>query len=148
MSEGRDADFRTAFLKANANEEFIGGQFADLLRCLIRALAARQSSAVPIGRAVEHFHEILDLLAHADRPIDLRGAVTNAIDEMRRANGHVWRDEDEMNTARSAALFLVEASCWDNAARGRASSRWSDLQSDLRDLDEKRQERRRSNRLR
>ncbi|HEY4249967.1 MAG TPA: hypothetical protein VGM87_02140 [Roseomonas sp.] len=114
-------DFGERFIELNANVEFMSDHLADFLRNCMRAAAATDPSAA-VGRATQEFAFLLRLLAKAQSP-NLHDLVSRAVKDLTvQERGDVFT-EAVIRSAEKGVRFLVESSCIDNAARGRASRR-------------------------
>jgi hypothetical protein len=144
-----DEDWNERFLKANANVDFMATRLADCLRNCMRAVAAGDPTS-PRYRAVEDFDMLLKLIVRSEG-VPLHELFEKAIDELRPERlsldqlSSEWRAEycyerSIMSAAESGLQFLVESSCADNAARGRASRRESDFLSAIRRIEAARQD--------
>lgn len=121
MSEDIDqGESKRKFLRANANSEFIGSRFADLTRDLMRSFASRDGTS-GLHDAAQRFAFILDLLGHADAPIVARDVIAAVLDDLRSSDGIKNETDRIIDAARAGLKFLVESSCHDTAANGRAS---------------------------
>jgi hypothetical protein len=138
-------DFKEAFLKANANKVFICAQFVDVLRDLIRAVAVRDDPSVPVYRAVEQWKFIIDLVQRCEEPVLAKDLFSTAVEALRVSDQDQQDDVEEavLSAARRGMSFYMEASCTDNAARGRTSRRERDFLSAVESIDSAREHRRR-----
>ena len=139
-------EFRREFLKANANPEFIAGQFADVLRNLMRAIAATSDySSGGVYEAARFMRYVDELIQHSPEKIDMHQVFRLAVRDIRGERPDDEEEEDidrrRIQVARSATRFLVESSCRDNASRGRSSKRWGEFERELRWLEEAQAER-------
>lgn len=137
-------DFRESFLRANANLDFISYQFADVIRNLMRAAAANDPSSA-VYKAAEKMDFVADLLSRTEEKFGFYRVFDKAIAEL--------RDSDERESGVETAIvaaakdgmkFLVERSCDDNAAHGRASRRRQEFLSALRWIEDERESNRRA----
>lgn len=124
-------DYREAFLKANANKEFICAQFIDVLRDLIRAVAVRDDPSAPIQRATQQWGFITELLERCEDKVSIRDMFSTAVKALRVSDQeqHDLVNEAVISAARTGMSFYMEASCTDNAASGRTSKRERDFMS-------------------
>jgi hypothetical protein len=139
-----DRDFRESFLKANANKDFICTQFAEVLRDLIRAVAVRDDPSGPIVRATEQWSSVASLLERCEEKISTREMFSNAVEVLRlpaREDGD-GVDRAVIAAARRGISFYMEASCTDNAAKGRTSKRERDFLSAIEQIEGARERRR------
>lgn len=137
MDEGES--FSQADLKAHANPEFIASVFADVLRNLMRAVSVRDDALISqTHKAAVDMMVVDQLLAMADPKIDMRTIFRLAVDDIR-AGLVVADDEDdrewaELRLAQVATQYLIEKSCRDRGAKGRAGDRWNRLADRLNAL--------------
>jgi hypothetical protein len=131
-------DFGKAFLKANANKEFICAQFIDVLRDLIRAIAVRDDPSAPIWRATEHWKFITDLPSHCEERISTHEMFSTAVNALREAGEKDEIDGALLIAARLGMSLYVESSCRDNAARGRTSKRRDRFLTAIRKIEARR----------
>lgn len=123
-------NFREAFLKGNANPEFITAQFADLVRDLMRVVAAGD----PAHRryeACEKIKFIMDLWARCPGSASTPKCLQDAIDQVVVLKPLDDVDLAMIRAARSGVKYLVERSCHDPAAVARASRRGSEFIRDI-----------------
>lgn len=117
-----DEDLNERLLKANANPAYIADRFADVLRNLVRAVAANDPSR-PVHLAAEDMRFVSDLLQRCDHPLSWYSLFADAV---RRVQATLPDGEDErryVQAAKDGMKYVAEASATDNAARGRASRR-------------------------
>jgi hypothetical protein len=136
-----DDDFHERFLKANANPDFMAQQLADLLRNCVRAAAATSDPTSQTYRASETLKFLIQLMSRAEsiQPFEL---VEKAVGQIT-----VDGDDDPVNeavihAAKMGTRFLVEESCDDNAARGRAAKRRDEFLQAIKWVEEAYEERR------
>lgn len=123
--------FREAFLCANANREFIVGEFADVVRSLVRAFASTESSRA-ISDAATRMEFVAELLKRCDDHITWYNMFSGAISEI-----HGCMPDDRIgggyvHAGRAGTKYLIESSATDGAARGRASRRLQEFQTAAR----------------
>lgn len=117
------SDYGEQFLRANANVDYIAAQFADVLRDMMRAFAA-DDPAAGVARASSHLSQMFQLINRASDPISAYSLCLKAVENLHETRPEDYRQEDPWAVAaRSGLKMLVEQSCFDNAARGRASRR-------------------------
>jgi len=136
-----DADFGEAFLQANARPDFIASQFADVIRSLMRAVSADGASDA-VYRASEKMKFVTDLLQRCSERVTWHGMFTGAVEEIQSA---IPEDDDDRRYVRAAkrgTKYLVELSCTDPAASGRASKRQNEFRDTIRWIEESRSGRR------
>lgn len=136
-------DFRESFLRANANLDFISYQFADVIRNLMRATAAGDPSST-IYKAAEKMNFVADLLSRTDEKFGFYHVFEKAVSDLRNDDDRESNVETAIvAAAKDGVKFLVERSCDDNAARGRASRRRQEFLSAIRWIEEERESNRR-----
>lgn len=112
------------YLRLNANLDYMAGRLADCLRHCMRAVAAATGdSALARQRAIADFVLLVQLMERSEG-VRMGDIFEAAIKEFREV------DDDNFATvraARSGLQFLVELSCSDGFARGRASQRERDF---------------------
>lgn len=139
-------DAEERFLKANANADFMANRLAECLRNCMRAVAGGDSSS-GVYRAAQDFDILLKLLVHSEG-VRLSELFGKAIEEIKPSPLQIsgeWlasKDYDHaiISAAQSGLQLLVESSCADNAARGRASQRERSFLQSIKDIEEARQE--------
>ena len=122
MSDSDASEFREAFLKANANEDFIVGQLADLIRHLLRAVSSDNSSSAAHS-AAETMKFVGELAARCPEPLSWYRLLSAAVDEIKNNIPDDPHDRKFLDAATRGIKYFVESSATDNAARGRASRR-------------------------
>jgi len=153
MSDDGGDSWKVRFLKANANKDYMAGVLADCIRNCMRGVGTAFSGdpASAANRASEDFAKLIELMKYAGDDVRLRQLFVDAISEIRpiRPDGDIGNDEtfarrsfesSKLSAAMSGIQFIVERSCRDNAAKGRASRRESDFLDSLREIDEDREE--------
>lgn len=121
-----DDDFSEQFLKANANPEFITHRFADVVRDLMRCVAADEPSR-PLYSAAEGMKFVMELLKRCENPVTWYSIFTSAVASIHQMLPEDGDDRLYLRAARDGLKYLVESSATDNAARGRASRRLSEF---------------------
>lgn len=136
-----DEDFHERFLKGNANSEFMAYRLSDLVRSLVRATAANSDPASQVYQASETLKFLIELMSHADgiQPYEI---VHKAAEDLHVEEGRDPVDEAILHAAKMGARYLIEMSCSDNAARGRASKRRDEFLTAVKWIEEAREERR------
>lgn len=125
------SEYGERFLQANANPDYIAAQFADVLRDMMRAFAA-DDPAVAAHRASSHLSMMMQLVQRASDPINAYSLCLKAAEDLNENRSDDPRREDPWAVAaRSGLKMLVEQSCFDNAARGRASKRQDAFARDI-----------------
>jgi hypothetical protein len=132
-------DFHEAFLKANANLDFIASQFADVLRNLMRALAAHDPSAATY-RAAEQMNFVVQLLSRTDEKFGFFALFGRTVEFMNDKRETPDVEGAIIEAAKSGVRFLVERSCDDNAATARSSRRRDEFLNAVRYIDEARED--------
>lgn len=133
------------FLKGNANPDFIGAKFAELIRDLMRAVASNSPSSEAY-RAAKQMDYIAELLAHAQERLSFQFLFEKALGEFETPNGNrpeLPIDEATLNAARRGIKYLVERSCTDSAANARASRRQHEFLSAIEAINDVREHSRR-----
>jgi hypothetical protein len=138
-------DFREAFLKANANLDFIGAQFADVLRDLMRAVSSNDPTDGAY-RAAKKMDFVIDLLSRCDDKFSFYHLFLSALEEFEVDSDEMGVESATVDAAQRGVKFLVERSCTDNAAKGRTSRRRADFLSAIKSIDEIREYNRQNNR--
>ncbi len=121
-----DSDFHEAFLKSNANLEFISLQFADVIRDLMRAAVASDGGAAAVSRAARQMKFVVDLLSQTEEKFGFHHIFQRAISDIN-IDAFNHPERDALIAAQDAVKYLVESSCHDAAARGRASRRLAEF---------------------
>jgi hypothetical protein len=144
--ERRRGEFREAFLKANANLDYIAAQFADVIRDLMRAVGSDQPSAEAY-RAAEKMNTVAELLSYSEEGFSFYEMFQRALREFDKPDDmRMDVDEAVLDAARCGIKYVVEDSCNDNAARGRTSRRRQEFLSAVKYIDEVREYYRRKHR--
>jgi hypothetical protein len=140
-------EFREAFLKANANKDFIFTQFTEVLRDLVRAIAVRDDPSIPIYRAVEQWGFVTDLISRCEGRISAYEMFSVAVNSLREAEEPDGTHDELslalLSAARTGMSLYVEASCRDNAVKGRVSQREAKFLSAIEWMEISREKRRR-----
>jgi hypothetical protein len=133
------------FLDANANVEYMAHVLADCLRHSMRATIANDQTAGGY-RASEEFKALLDLMVRS-KGLRLYDLFDRAIAKLRlgqadlRERSAYQKYEDAIVAAAQAGLgLLIESSCADNAAAGRASKRQRSFLDSIKYIEVARQE--------
>ena len=125
------SEYGEQFLQANANIESIAANFADALRDMMRAFAADDPTAAA-SRASSHVSLMLALIKRAPEPLNAYSLCRLAAENLQENGSDDTRSDDPWAiAARSGLKMLVEQSCFDNAARGRASKRQEAFARDI-----------------
>jgi hypothetical protein len=114
--------YSEAFLRANANPDFISHEFADVLRYLIRAWTSQNPTSATY-RAAERMDFVTALLAQTEHKMNFYQLFSMALNHMRDDRIHSGIESEVHSTALAGVKMLVEESCQDTAARGRAANR-------------------------
>jgi hypothetical protein len=123
MADPTDAKgFEEALLRANATPDNIAVELADVLRDLMRAVAANDSGG-GVYRAATRMSRAMELIEHCPERLSWSRLLKDAVEDIRDAGRIDELDEPVIWAARAGLRYLVEQSCDDNAARGRASQR-------------------------
>jgi len=133
-------DYEKAFLRANAKAPFIGRTLADIVRRLMRASINNVGSQR--HEAADAIKLFLDLVS-ASEDIRLYDVIDQAIADLAVEREWDSYEADNLRIAEAATRYLLEMSCKDGFARGRASKRWNDVEAGFRVREEMRAWRRR-----
>lgn len=139
MSE-EEFDYREAFLKANARNDYIAGEVEDLLRILMRGIASENPSA-NVGKAVEKLRWIIDLVMRCEN-LDARVILESAMEGISETDDDDELDRAFIGAAKDGLMFLIENSAHDGFARGRASKRRSNFMRSIEHIDRVREKKR------
>jgi len=122
-------------IKLNANKDFICGEFTEVLRDLVRSVAASEDCHGGIYRGAERMEFVEKLLAECEDDISWRDLFSAAIQQLRPERD--WNDYDFpfIKAAQSGMSMLMEMTCHDNAARGRSSKRQSEFLMSIRRIE-------------
>lgn len=130
-----DESWEERHLKANANEAYMAGVAAELIRNCMRGVAAQNNANAAYG-ATKEFVTLVKLIRYLPGA-NLMQIFSDAINEIRPprdddiGNKETFADryyERSIHSAATAGVrFLVEQSCRDNAAKGRSSRRESEF---------------------
>jgi hypothetical protein len=120
-------DFRESLLKAHANKDFICAQFTEVLRDLVRVIAVRDDPSAPVSRAAHQWALVQDLIYRCEERISIFEMFSVAVDSLREPDEPGKRHDQvsaaTLRAARTGISLYIEASCCDNAAKGRISQR-------------------------
>jgi hypothetical protein len=119
-------DFREIYLKANARPEYIKSCLADVIRNLMRAVAADDHIRGSFA-ASEELIQVFELIKRCDEHINFHSLMSAAVDEIKECLPEDRDDRRYIRAAQQGVKYLVESSATDNAARGRASQRLSNF---------------------
>ncbi len=130
------------FLGANANVEYMAHKLADCLRNSMRAVAAGNPASASF-RAVQDFDMVLKLLVRS-KGVSLHDLFDKAIEEIRPKPFdpavdeplYRYRENRIRCAAQSAIQMVVERSCDDNAAHGRANRREAEFLNAVREIED------------
>lgn len=149
MSDEEDdskPDFNEAFLRANANLDFIGTQFAGVLRNLMRAVSSTDPTDGAYS-AAKQMDFVVDLLSRCEEKFGFYHLFLKALEEFRDDTEWGTVEHSTVHAAQRGIKYLVERSCSDNAARGRTSKRRDEFLSAIKTIEEVREYRRRKPRI-
>jgi len=130
-----DDDFRERFLKANARPEVMGPVLADFVRRMMRASINNDGSQR--YEAIQALHHFFDLVAHAD-DVSTFDIVESAIGDLAVDVEYEDWDYDKVRLAEDAVRYYLEMSCNDGLANARASKRWMEFMSGMKNYEEDR----------
>jgi len=131
-------DLGERFIELNANADFMAARLADFLRNCMRAAAASDPSG-PVARASEDFRFLLRLLAKS-QSASAYELISKAVEDLAVEERGDSLDGAVIYAAQMGMRFLVETSCADNAARGRASRRQTEFLDAIKRIEEAREE--------
>ena len=132
-----DEDFHERFLQANARPDIAASHFADVVRNLIRAVAADDPSR-PSHAAAQEMKHVIELLLRCQEPVGWYWLVSEAVREIQDCLPDDPDDRRYINAAKRGMKYLAESSATDNAARGRASRRFEEFRNAIRWSEENR----------
>lgn len=113
----------------NPYEEIIEQHFGDALRSLMRAVAADDPYG-PLYKAAMYMERLLRDSNQFQVSVDYGKIFRNVVLEIRNNVEHArMNDYEAVNVAEKGLMFLVETSCSDSAAAGRASRRLDTFKS-------------------
>jgi len=136
-----EEDFQERFLKANANVDYMAQTLADVLRNCIRASVASNPSSQTY-EAAKNFEMLLKLIVRSEG-VRIYELLEKAIEDITVEPRPDSVDGAITHAAQMGMRFLVEQSCHDNAARGRAGKRRSEFLDAIKCIEEAREEMRR-----
>jgi hypothetical protein len=115
--------------RENFYRDYIDQLFSDVLRSLMRALGA-DDPYNSIYQASNHMERLLKEAERFKVPLDYYGLFRRSIEEIRKNLADSGKfDRGAVNVAEKGLMYLVEASCGDSAAAGRASQRRDKFES-------------------
>ncbi|MGF1629170.1 MAG: hypothetical protein ACFCUT_06835 [Kiloniellaceae bacterium] len=126
--------FREDFLQANANKEFIGAQFTEVVRHLMRAIGATSTPDYAISRAAEQMQFVLELLQRTEEHITFRDLFAQAAANLGDIPPRGDRLDDMVDAAQIGISLIAELTCADNTALARASKRENEFFSALKGI--------------
>lgn len=149
MPDDEEESLEVRFLKANANKDYMAGVLADCIRNCMRGVASSSDPTSAGYRATQEFLQLLKLMRFAGDDIRVGQLFADAIDDIRpKRTDDIFNEPEHAahryfewtidDAAMTGMQFVVEKSCHDNAAKGRAGRRKSDFLSSLRQIDEAR----------
>ncbi len=118
-----EEDLTEAYLKANANRDFICSQFTEVVRDLLRAIGASSNPALAVDRAADQMRLVTKLLTYADDQLTIRDLFAHAASDLGEIEGRTARKQDIVDAALRGVSLVAEYSCEDRAARARALKR-------------------------
>jgi hypothetical protein len=121
-----DDDFRDGMLKIRAKPDSIAQELSDVLRSLMRAVAADDPSSGTTA-AAKRMEYIDRLLEHCDEPLNWHWLFAEAVRNLQSALPDDPHDKRYVTAAQRGMKYLAESSADDPAARGRASQRLSEF---------------------
>lgn len=115
-------DFGERALQANANADVMAEELADIVRSIMRAAVANSDNRSQTYLATKKLDYFLELFARADS-VDLHELVENTVADLTIELPENSVDEPLLRAASAGVRYLIEKSCSDPAAKGRASKR-------------------------
>ncbi len=115
----------------------VGEQLAQVFRCVFRATTALDEGVSQRYDAAGQLRLVLERI-HKMEQLNLHQVVDVLVDQLtveEREWAHHTREDAYISLAKDAVRFLIESSCNDHAARGRASMRLKTLQASVEYLD-------------
>jgi len=150
MPEDESDSWEVRLLKANATEDYMAEVLADCIRNCMRGVASGDSSSA-VFRASQDFAKLIKLIKYTETRVSVMQLFADAIDEIRPNCMEDIGNKDTFferyvdisifSAASSGIQYIVERSCADNAAKGRASRRKSEFLGSLRHIKEAQEER-------
>ena len=134
-------DFDDAFLRANANKDFICSEFTEVLRDLTRALAVVNEPHSAIHRATKKKNFVMELAEHCDEPISFYVLFSEAVRRLRNIESNDRIDWRILRAVQAGMSLYAESSCVNNAAKGRISQRETRFFDAIRWMNEAREAR-------
>jgi hypothetical protein len=136
-----EGDLGDRFLRLNANVDYMAEELAEILRSCMRSAASGDPTSQTY-RAAQTFQTLLKLIKYSD------GVSTYELFEKAIISISVDSERDGVESATIQAAqmgmrYLVEKSCGDGAAGGRASKRQAEFFSAINGIEEAREESRR-----
>jgi len=121
-------NYREQFLQANARSEYITAEVTEVIRNLLRAVAADDPSSAT-WKAAEQMDTVVELIKRYDQPLNFYGIMLAAVKDFQENLPEQEWDRDYVRAAQQGIKYLTEISATDNAARGRASKRLDEFRS-------------------
>lgn len=136
-----DENLGDQFLRINANVDYMAGELAEILRNCMRAAASGEPTSQTY-RAAQGFQTLLKLIGYSEsvRTYEL---FEKAIASITVENERDGVESATIHAAQMGMRYLVEKSCGDGAARGRASKRQDEFFAAIKEIEEAREDSRR-----
>jgi hypothetical protein len=132
------------FLELNANVDYMAGRLADMIRHCMRSIASSDGGRYQALEALQDFVVLRKLIDYSV-DVSFYEVFEKALADLRVRSDDVL-DEAILDAAKTGLQLLIELSCSDGAARGRASKRRQDFLDALKHIDEAREYRRQKRR--
>lgn len=150
MAEDDELNREDRFYKANANNEYMAAVLADCIRNCMLGVASSGEPSSAAYKAAQDFLQLIKLMKHVEN-VPLTGLFSDAIDEIRPLRtDDIFKEPEHAasryfdwtisHAAMTGIQFVVESSCHDNAAKGRASKRQSNFLDALRSIEDARKD--------
>ncbi|MBI1650125.1 hypothetical protein [Hyphomicrobium sulfonivorans] len=133
-------DFGERFLKANANVDYMASVLAQMLRNCMRA-SASQDPAGQTYEAMQNYMTLQKLVGYSEG-VKAYELFEKAIAELRIDEQNNRVDAAIVHAAKMGLRVLVEKSCYDGAAGGRASRREDEFLNAIERIEPAREEER------
>jgi len=133
-----------AHLKLNANVDYMAGRLADMIRHCMRSIASSDGGRRQTYEALQDFVTLRKLIDYSE-DVSFYDLFAKALEELRPESDDVL-ESAILDAAKSGLQLLIELSCSDGAARGRAAKRRQDFLNSLKYIEEAREYRRQKRR--